>query len=911
MDLNASLPFNPNVKKGKLENGLTYFIQKNPFPSQRVELRLVIKAGSILETEEQLGLAHFVEHMAFNGTQNFKKQELISYLESIGTRFGAHLNAYTSFDETVYMLQLPTNKPEVVKKGLLVLEDWAARVSFEPEEIDKERGVIIEEWRGNLGADYRIQNKQFPIFYFNSRYAERLPIGKVEVLQNFPHSTLIQFYKDWYRPDLMGIIVVGDIDPTSIEKEIKERFSKLPPPTNAKERKYYTIPFHPQTLYSIVTDPEADAINLMIAFKFDKIPTGTLSDFRKNLVYSVFEGCLQERIEVHIQDPQSPLGMFYAHIMDMGYQKNALVLYTVLKNSDFQKAYQTLLRELELIKRFGFREEELQRQKKEILRYYESSFKEKDKTESARLAAELVNHFLDQKPYMGPEDNLKYAQALLPTISLEEINQLAQQWIQEQNQVVLASGPEDKKNIFPSEAELRKIAMEIKNEPLVAQSEEEIPKELISTSPTAGKIIAEKKNKELGTIEWKLSNGATVVLKPTSFKEDEVLLAAFSAGGSSLAEDENFISASVAGELMEECGIGKLSNIQLKKYLSGKIAEVSPQIEELKERLSGYASPQDLETLFQLVYLWFVEPRKDSSAFEVFKARNQAALAHRASNPEARFYDTIRIITYNRHFRMLPPSLERLEKVKFTEAYHFFRERFSNAKNFTFILVGNFSPSKIKPYVEKYIASLPAYPGTSHWKNRNINPIKGVKKIKFQKGLAPKSNVYINFHGPTEWTIREHQAVNVLVGVMNIKLREAIREEKAGTYAIQAYLRPQILPNPYYQIQIYFSCDPSKVDELVQTIYQVIDEIKKNGIDPQDLKKVKEQEIKQRETALKKNSFWLGLLENIYFYQLSPKEVLKIPDYIQSLSTQELQEKSNFYFNHQNLIEVILMPENH
>lgn len=909
VDLNTPTPLDPNIKKGKLDNGLSYFIQKNPFPAKRVELRLVVKAGSTLETDEQQGLAHFVEHMAFNGTQNFKKQALVNYLESIGTQFGAHLNAYTSFDETVYMLQLPTDKPEILQKGLLVLEDWAARVSFDGEEIDKERGVVIEEWRGRLGAESRIQNKQFPVAYYNSRYAERLPIGKKEILESFSHNTLIQFYKDWYRPDLMAIIIVGDIDPVAIEKQVKERFSKLQNPPNPQKRVYYNVPDHPNALYSVVTDPEARSVNLMFYFKFDAKPTGTLQDFRERLVHSIFSSCLQERLDAITEDPQSPLGYGYAGVTDIAYQKNALLLYTVLKNDDFEKAYRTLVRELEQLKRYGFTAAEIERHKKETLRYFESAFIEKEKTESERLAQNLVSHFLEQRPVMGPEADYKYAQALINQISQEELNQLAKNWIQEKNRVVLASGPDKKKEIFLSEAQLGAIAQEIQADKLEAPQTEEVLGELLTQMPVAGKIVAEKKNKELGTVEWKLSNGATVVLKPTNFKKDEVVLTAFSSGGHSLAENEQYTSASAASSLLEESGIGNFSNMQLKKYLTGKIVSVSPEIDELKEGLSGYASPQDLETLFQLTYLWFVEPRKDSAAFEVFKARNQARLANRAANPDAKFWDTLRIIMYNNHFRRQPPTLEELEKVNLNEAYLFFKERFSNAANFTFVLVGNFTPQSIKPWIEKYIASLPTRNTPTQWKDRNILPVSGVKKVKFQKGIAPKSNVYMCYHGKMKWSVREYHALNALIGALNIKLREAIREEKGGTYDVNAYFSSSIFPQPYYQIQIFFSCDPAKVDDLVQTAYQVINEIKKNGIAAEDLKKIQEQEIRQRETSLKENSFWLSMLENIYFYRYNTAEVLKTPEYIKSFTPKELQQKCISYFNEQNLIEVVLVPE--
>ena len=615
--LSDKIPVDPEVRTGKLDNGLTYYIRKNGKPENKIEFRLVVNAGSILENEDQLGLAHFVEHMAFNGSKNFEKNELVNYLQSIGVEFGADLNAYTSFDETVYMLPIPTEDPEVVKKGLQVLDDWAHQISFTEEEIDKERGVIMEEWRLGRGASQRMRDQWFPVMFKDSRYAERLPIGKRQVIENADYETIRQFYWDWYRPDLMAIIAIGDLDPDEMEGMIKGQFGKIEKRTDARERKLFNVPDHDEVYVAVAKDKETPFTQIQLINKLEREEATTLFDFRKYFVYQLYNGMLRQRLNELRQSADPPFIYGGSGYGSMVRTKSNYSSFAMVGENGIEKGLQALVVENQRIKKFGFTQGELDRYKMELLNSYETAFKEKDKSESRIYASEYTRSFLTNEPIPGRTFEYEFAQKMLPTIKLEEVNALAGKWIKDSNKVVVITGPEKEGVIFPDEAEVLKILESASNQEITAYEDKVSGMALMENKPTEGSIADKKVMDKLDVTELTLSNGARVILKPTDFKNDEILMSAYSLGGHSIYPDEDYYSASYAGQIIVQSGVKSFSPTDLQKLFAGKTVQVSPYIGELTEGFSGNAAPEDLETMFQLIHLYFTDPKKDENESHV------------------------------------------------------------------------------------------------------------------------------------------------------------------------------------------------------------------------------------------------------------------------------------------------------
>ena len=525
-DLNKEIPFNPNVKTGTLSNGLKYYIQKNAKPEKRVELRLAVNAGSILENDDQLGLAHFTEHMCFNGTKNFKKNDIVNYLQSIGVKFGADLNAYTSFDETVYILPIPSDDKKILDQGFQILEDWAHNVTFEDEEIDKERGVVIEEWRTGRGASQRMRDKYFPVLLKDSRYAQRLPIGTKEILESFKYETVKKFYKDWYRPDLMAVIVVGDIDIAEMEAKIKAHFGKIEATKNPLERKEYNIPDHKETLISIATDKEAPFTQVQLYYKHPEIEMKTLADYRSGIIRRLYNGMLNQRLEELSQSAEPPFIYGYTYYGGFIRSKSAYQSFASVSQDGIIKGLKALLAENQRVQEYGFNASELERYKKEILRSYEKSYNERDKTESANYVYQYINHFLKGEPTPGIEWEYDFLQKVLPSITVEEINQLPKKWISDENRVVIITAPDKEGVNIPTEEEIKAVLKEAESMNITAYEDKVNEEPLIAQTPKAGKVTKETKIAALGATELTLSNGLKVILKPTDFKNDEIMMTA-------------------------------------------------------------------------------------------------------------------------------------------------------------------------------------------------------------------------------------------------------------------------------------------------------------------------------------------------------------------------------------------------
>lgn len=903
-----SLPQDPNVVAGKLENGLSYFVRANGRPENRAELRLVVNAGSILEDEDQRGLAHVLEHMAFNGTANFEKQELVTYLESIGMAFGPEINAYTSFDETVFMLQIPTDDPEILATAFQILEDWAHEVTLDPEEIDKERGVVVEEWRLGRGAGARMQDRQFPILFQGSRYADRLPIGKREVLETFPPEALTRFYQDWYRPDLMAVIAVGDFDAAAVEATIQEHFARVPVHDNPRPRVFYDVPEHAETLFAIASDEEATNSQVALLYKRPLGEEGTLQAYRQDLVEGLYTGILNSRLFELTQQADPPFafaGSGQGRLVRTG---EIFQMVAMVQEGGIPRGMGALLTEAERVGRYGVTATELEREKADFLRAMEQAYAERENQESRVFASEYIRHFLDGEPIPGIEFEYRAVEALLPTITLEEVNQVAARWAGPRNRVVLVNSPEKEALAIPTEAELAAVFEEVSAAEIAPYEDTASDEPLLATLPSPSPVMEESTIPELDLTIWTLANGVRVLLKPTDFKDDEILFQAYSPGGFSLSEEEDHMSASNAAQVVALGGVGAFSQVDLGKKLAGKAASVSPSIGELSEGFSGTASPKDIETLFQLIHLYFTAPRKDPLAFQAFQQQMEAFLANRSASPVAAFQDTLTVTLSQGHPRARPISIERFQEIDLDESFAFYQDRFADASDFTFVFVGAFHPEEIRPLVETYLGGLPSIHREESWRDLNIDPPAGVIRKEVRKGLEAQSQTRIVFTGPFDYTPENRLGMRVLTGALEIRLRELIREELGGTYGVSVSGNYEKEPEARYSVRISFGSDPARVEELVGAVFEEIEAFTTEGPTSEELQAATEQERRSRETNRQENRWWVAQLRFADQYGSDPRFLLD-ESLLAGVSAETIQRDARRYLRTDNYVQVTLFPE--
>jgi len=908
-ELDQPLPFDPQVTIGTLDNGVTYIIRVNKKPEKRAELRLVVNAGSVLEDEDQQGLAHLAEHMAFNGTRHFARQELVDYLESIGMRFGPEVNAYTSFDETVYMLKVPTDSVKMVEQGFQILEDWAHGISFEAEEIDKERGVVIEEWRLGRGAEARMRDKQFPILFRDSRYAVRLPIGQMAVIDTFHYDTIKRFYSDWYRPDLIAIIAVGDFDTDWIEALIRNHFDRIPAKENPRERSLFPVPDHEETLVAIASDPEATGSRVSLYYKQEVRDETTHGAYRDMIVQRLYNGMLNKRLWELTKTPDAPFLYGFSGQGRFVRTKEVYLLSATVRDNGIERGLEALLVEAERVARHGFTAPELERQKMELLRGMERAYQERHKTESRQYAGEYIRHFLTDEPIPGIEYEYELQKRFLPGIQVEEVNRLAREWLTDHNRIILVNIPEKEGLHVPPEAALLAIFRAVETMAIDPYHDVVSAEPLVTEEPESGPIVAEKKIPQLDLHEWTLGNGVRVLLKPTDFKNDEILFSAYSDGGTSLISDEEYVAGSTSATVIREGGVGAFSQIELQKRLAGKMVLVSPYIGELKEGLGGSSSPRDMETMFQLIYLYFTAPRQDSSAFIAFKERIRGMLENKSASPEATFQDTIQVTMSQYHHRRRPWSLELLEEMDLKKSYAFYRDRFADASDFTFVFVGNFDLNEIRPLVQTYLGGLPGLKRDEFWRDVGVEPPIGVITKKLHRGMEPKSLTRIMLTGSFDWSRQNRYELGSLARVLRIKLREVLREDLSGTYGVGVWAAPSHYPDERYRLTVNFGTAPERVPELMKVVFEQIDSLKTYGTTMKYLTKVKETQRRERETNLKKNEFWLNILETYDYHGEDLLTILKYDELVDGLSLEAIRGAAQRYLVVDNFVQVTLYPE--
>ena len=906
------VPVGPQVQVGKLANGLTYYIQKNARPEKRLELRLVVKAGSVLEDEDQLGLAHFTEHMAFNGSTNFKKHELISYLQSIGLKFGADLNAYTSFNETVYILPLPTDKREAVEKGFLVLQDWAGGIAFNDADIDAERGIVLEELRLGRGYQDRLNRKLLPKMLSGTPYAKRLPIGTEESLKGFTYDAIKRFYKDWYRPDLMAVVVVGDIEPADAQALIKKHFGGLKNPANPRPRNYPKVPVRTESEAVVVTDKEApnNVLQMLYPVVEDKTVL-TFADERNKSVERLFGMMLGLRMQELTQQANPPFiggGSALSGLVP-GYKSFGSS--ALLGRQGANVAVDALVEANERARQFGFSADELERAKKISIRALEQGNAEREKTNSDRYAAEYIRNFLVQETIPGIANELAYAVELFPTITVADVNQYAARVIPDKAaKLVVYAGTDKADANTPTEPQLLTAVKLAEARPVVAVQEKAVAKSLMPTLPKAGTIVGEKQDARLGTTELLLSNGVKVIVKPTDFKNDEIRMAADRFGGQSLYGQKDMYNAAYTSTVIASMGLSTFAPLDLQKMLAGKVVGLGGGVETLTESLNGSSSNADLETLFQVLHLKFASPRLDEDLFKSFVSRSQDATRNALSQPDAIFQDAMQTTLYAGHPRVfLTPRPENFAGLDLARMRSIYQERFASAKGFTFIFVGSVNLETLKPLLMTYVASLPVADVPTAYVDLGVRPVQGVVKKEVRAGTEPKSRVSMTFSGPMAYSQAENMRVRALTDVMNIKIIDVLREKLTLIYG--GGMRGSLVrdPYPHYQLALTLPCAPENVDKVIAAAWAEIEKIQNEGLEATDLAKVKQNWLTTHRRVLRENSYWLGRLQNAELYATDPAALLDYENQVAAITAEDLQSAARRYMARDNYVQVLLFPE--
>lgn len=910
-DLSRHIPVDPSVKMGKLNNGLTYYIKHNAKPKNKAELRLVINAGSVLEDEDQQGLAHFLEHMAFNGTKNFPKNELIDYLQSLGIEFGADLNAHTGYDETVYKLSVPTDT-ETFDTSLQVLRDWADGITFDDEEIDNERGVVAEELRARSGAGMRMYYKSIPVITNNSRYAERVPIGKLDVIQNSKYDAMKRFYRDWYRPDLMALVLVGDFDVIETEKKIKKLFKSIKPVKNPKERIYYEIPENQEPTVTIISDKEAKGVKVSIYIKNEERDAITLKDYKQVLLQKLYTGMLRQRLSEVALMPNAPFLSSSAGIGNFLGNMDCYYLRASLKEDNINKGIEALFTESERAKQYGFTASELERYKEYLLNNADVRRKESGKLSSKHYYIEkYVDHFTDNEPIPSDEFIYEFYKDILPTIQVDEVNKIGKQWVRKDNIAVVVNAIEKSDLVLPSEKEVIEIldSTTLKN---IAPYKDDLGNmKLMAIKPKPGKIESEVYNNVIDVTTWKLANGVTVMAKPTQFQNDLISMSGFRPGGSSVAPDSLYVSARSAGRIIGLSGINDISNTDLKKLNMGKTVRVIPYINYYDELFSGSSSSKDLERMFQMLNLYFTNPNKDENVFNSNKENLKSISKDPGSSPGTFFVNRISEVMSQNHLRAIPLKEQQIEnELDLDRVYNFYKDRFSSANGFTFIFVGSFELDKLKKHVAQYLGSLPSNLNKkSTWKDTGLRYANGVIKETVVKGIDDKSQVDIRFTNAFDFSVKKKEKLALLAKLLKIKLTEEMREKMSGVYGVQVSGFASDRPYDWYRMNVRFTCDPENIDKLKNKVLEEINKIKENGALEVDVNKIKEAELANAKEYLEYNSYWSSKLKSAHEYGLNPESILDYEAKINKIDSKMFKNAANTYFDMKNYAEFILIPE--
>ena len=863
------VPFDQNVRRGKLENGLTYYIRHNEKPAQRANFYIAQKVGSILEEDDQQGLAHFLEHMAFNGTKNYPGKELLNYMEHNGVKFGENVNAWTSIEQTVYMLtNVPTTNMNLVDSCILILHDWSSFISLESEEIDKERGVILEEMRQGQGAQMRIYQKMLPEIYPNSPYGHRLPIGTEEVVSGFKHDALRAYYHKWYRPDLQGIIIIGDVDVNEVENHLKSIFEDIPAPINPAERTRFQVADNAEPIVSICTDPEETNYNISVYYKHDIVPFEERDDIQywlKGYIDELVATMYNNRMEELTQKANPPFifGYGYYGTFFVSDTKDAWTGLAYAKDKEgIDEALSAIVAENKRMQQYGFTASEFERAKADLMKRIENQYDERDKQETGRLFYPILNHFLTNEPLMGIENEYMLLGQIMPALPVEAINQYVPELIREDNIVITLTAPEKEGEVLPTKEEL--LAMyEKANKVEVEPYKETVSNEpLIATLPVKGAIESKKHDDTFDATILTLKNGVKVIYKPTTFKDDEILMNAYSFGGYSVMDQSDPFTLQEINSLATLGGVGNFSAIDLPKILAGKKANVSPNIQSFTEGMSGNCSARDLETMLQLTYLYFTSPRSDEEAFQSYITRTKAMVANIESDPSTAFRDNLMFALYDNHPLVKRMKAEDYDKVDYAKALKLYADRFKDANNFVFTFVGNIDPETFEPMIEQYIGSLKTKKNNETWTDKVPNLTDKDVNCHYTKAMEnPKVTCYIVYNGDMEFNRKNQMVMQALSDVMDIVYTEKIREDEGGTYGVGVNGNLNLRPKETYMFLIGFETNKEMYEKLMGIAKAELQNVANQGPRPEDLKKVKEFLVKKHAEDLESNRYWMNCIQ--------------------------------------------------
>jgi len=908
-----AIKLDPQVRYGKLDNGLTYYIRANAVPENRAEFYIVNNVGAILETDAQDGLAHFCEHMAFNGTKNFPDKGVLNFLETNGVKFGHNVNAFTSLDVTAYNLSnVPLRREGIVDSSLLILHDWAACVSYDAEEIDKERGVIHEEWRTRRSPNMRMQQVINPVLYEGSKYAKRDVIGKLDVIDNCDYETMRSFYRDWYRPELQALIIIGDFDTEKMEQKVKKLFSSIPEGNVNKERKYFPVPNHKETKVAIASDKEAQNTMVRLYYKNDIVPKDQkdLAYYNKQVNSALFSIMINNRLRELTQKENPPFIYGYSGYSNLVRTKDAYMSLAMAPNGKAIDALEAILTENQRIKKHGFTPSELERAKAEIISQTKKEFNDREKQKNSYYVWQYFDHYLQNEPAPGIEFEYEYLQKYLPSIKVNQINKLAALWIKNENVVATITAPEQEGVSLPTEQDVLNTINKVRSNDIAAYKDAVSGKALVANLPAAGKIINTQGDNAYQTESWTLSNGAKVIVKPTNFKEDQILFSAFSAGGYSLVATEDLPSVQMATSILANSGLGQFNAIELSKQLAGKNIRVSPYIGQFSEGLQGEATPEDLETLLQLTHLYFTAPKFTETGYKAYMSRIGAYLENKASNPQAIFGDTLSMTLNDYHPRVFPFNQDMLEKVDFNKLAPLYKKRFANAGDFTFVFTGNIDKEKVKPLIEKYIASLNGTKEHESWKDNQVRPPqKNVSKELIQTMETPKSTVCVTYHGQMPYNFENKLMLETISHILDLRYTKRIREDEGGAYGVAVNENANDFPVDAFQLLTYFDCAPERADMLKAIIHEEIRRIAEEGPSDVDLTKAKEHFLKSRQENLKENRFWQSAIKN---REMHGQDMIMLDNFenaVNNINKESVQKMARELFSHAKQIEVVMKPE--
>lgn len=906
----TTIPLDSKVKHGKLSNGLTYYVMHNEEPKDRASFYFVQNVGAILEEDAQNGLAHFLEHMAFNGLKNFPGKDMLDYLEKNGILFGRDINAYTAQDETVYNISnIPTGNEGLVDSALLVLHDWSGGLLLEGEEIESERGVIHEEWRTRRDASFRLRNATNHVMMNNSKYADRDVIGSLDVIDNFKHQELRDYYEKWYRPDLQAVVIVGDIDAEEIEEKVQALFSKIPMPKNAAERTYTQVEDSKEVAYVAAKDKEQKSLSIMWLFRSDLDAVKTEATQRNDMAKGMFNQMLTARIAEKTKKLECSAMGIQVGGFDLARTKGGDYIYVMPKRGKELEAFSEALTELERIKRYGFTVSELERTKVQYMRSYESYAANYSKISNDKWAKQLGDLFLKAEAFPSLEWEMEFAAKTIPAITLEEVNAFINSYSNVDNSALVLQGPDNETQVYPTKEELLAVAAKVKSSNVEAYVDEAGDKPLVAKKLKTVKISSQFKVEGTDAKGYILENGAKVVILPTEYSKDEISMSSFSFGGTSLIADKDLASADMATGISQMSGVGEFDATQLQKKLAGKIVGLSANLGELTEGFSGSASPQDFETMMQLLYLNFEAPRFEEAPFNAQMARMRNYVANIGVDNKKALQDTIALVSTNYSSRTLLFGEDFINKIDFNRATEIYKERFSNASDFTFIFVGNINEEEHLPMIQKYIGNISFTNKTEAFVDHKVGPAKGKTSRIFEREMAvPKTTVTYALQGDFDYTLENRLMLNMVSQLLSKRYMTTIREEEGGSYGVGVSPSASKLPTPEFSLNINFDCDPAKYNRLLDIVNEEIVKIQNEDCDAIDLNEIKNNFSKSREEAELQNSFWMSSIQKNLMLgsKLTSKEDYK--KLIESIDAKAIHKFAKTILKNVNTVEVIMNP---